>query len=171
VDACAKAKQEVLEYNPYGTAPVLVDRDLVLFKADIIAEYLDERFPHPPLLPVYPVLKARSRLMIHRINKDWYPLMNQILDKTVAESKKTALRKELVDSLVSVNSAFAENTFFLSEEFSLVDCCVAPLLWRLPLMGIQLPSNAEAITEYANKIFNRDSFQASLTASEKNLRN
>ena len=168
VDSSIKAKEEIAEYNPYGMVPILVDRDLVLYKAEIITEYIDERFPHPPLLPVYPVLKSRSRLMIYRINKDWYTLMNKILDQNVLEELKIKLRQDLLDSLLSVTPIFAENPYFLSEEFSLIDCWIAPLLWRLPKMEIELPQNtAKAIINYKNKIFDRASFQASLTEIEK----
>lgn len=165
-----KAKEEIAEYNPYGTVPTLVDRDLVLYRSEIISEYIDERFPHPPLLPVYPVLKARSRLMIYRINHDWYSLMNKILDQDVAEDQKVILRQNLVDSLLSVTPVFAESPYFLSEEFSLIDCWIAPLLWRLSRMEIKLPDTAKAIMKYKDKIFARPAFQASLTEVEKSMR-
>jgi RNA polymerase-associated protein len=165
-----KAKEEIAEYNPYGTVPTLVDRDLVLYRSEIISEYIDERFPHPPLLPVYPVLKARSRLMIYRINHDWYSLMNKILDQDVAEDQKVILRQNLIDSLLSVTPVFAESPYFLSEEFSLIDCWIAPLLWRLSRMEIKLPDTAKAIMKYKDKIFARPAFQASLTEVEKSMR-
>jgi len=170
IESSPKAKEEIAEYNPYGTVPTLVDRDLVLFRSDIIAEYIDERFPHPPLLPVYPVLKAKSRLMIYRINRDWYKLMDQILYPDTPEERKIILRAELLDSLLSVTPIFAENPYFFSEEFSLIDCCIAPLLWRLPQLGIEIPENAKDIIKYMNKIFSRPSFQASLTETEKATR-
>lgn len=170
VDSSTKAKEEIAEYNPYGAVPTLIDRDLVLYRSEIINEYIDERFPHPPLLPVYPVLKARSRLMIYRINHDWYSLMEQILDQEVTELIKEKLRQNLIDSLLSVTPIFEENPYFLSEEFSLIDCWIAPLLWRLPKMGIQLPETAKAIINYKNKVFARPAFQASLTDAEKSMR-
>ena len=170
IESSPKAKEEIAEHNPYGTVPTLMDRDLVLFRSEIIAEYIDERFPHPPLLPVYPVLKARSRLMIYRINKDWYNLMDQILVNDTPELKKEQIRQELLDSLLSVIPIFSENPYFFSEEFSLIDCFIAPLLWRLPQMGIEIPKTAKAIINYKNKIFSRPSFQASLTDAEKAMR-
>ncbi len=170
IDSSPKAKEEIAEYNPYGTVPTLMDRDLVLFRSEIIAEYIDERFPHPPLLPVYPVLKARSRLMIYRINRDWYNLMDQILHQNTSDAKKDQFRQELLDSLLSVIPIFAENPYFYSEEFSLIDCFIAPLLWRLPQMGIEIPKTAKAIMDYKDKIFSRPSFQASLTEAEKAMR-
>jgi stringent starvation protein A len=159
--------QELLELNPYQTVPTLVDRDLVLYQSNIIMEYLDERFPHPPLLPVYPVARAKSRLMMYRIDRDWYELVVNI-----EEGKKTAdaNRKELRESLISLSPVFADMKYFLSEDFSMVDCYLAPLLWRLPALGIELPNSATAIKNYAARIFRRESFQASLTEAERELR-
>lgn len=165
-----KAVEELASYNPYGSIPTLVDRDLVLYKSEIIMEYLDERFPHPPLMPVYPVAKGRSRLMIHRVNQDWYSLMDFILNPDTNTKEKDKARKDLRESLISVVPVFVEMPFFLSEEFSLVDCCIAPLLWRLPLLGLKLPAQAQAILEYAERMFQRESFQASLTDAERMMR-
>lgn len=171
VDKAVKAREELNQLNPYGTTPLLVDRDLVVFQSEVIMEYLDERFPHPPLMPVYPVARARSRLMMYRLNRDWYALMDQIL---AAESGKENLidqtRKELRDSITSVAPVFAEMSYFLSEEFSLVDCCIAPLLWRLPILGIELPSQAKTVLAYAERLFKRDAFLASLTEAEQTMR-
>jgi len=160
--------EEMIELNPYGTVPTLLDRDLVLYQTNIIMEYLDERFPHPPLLPVYPVARAKSRLMVHRIEQDWYSL----LDKIENGNKKEAdtARTELRDNLVSLAPVFADSEFFLSEEFSLVDCTISPLLWRLPKLGISLPSQAKAVEKYAQRMFERASFQASLSESEREIR-
>ena len=167
VHSSAKAMEELAEFNPYCTFPTLVDRDLVLYQSEIIMEYLDERFPHPPLLPVYPVAKGRSRLMIHRVNEDWYALLNKIIEPGDYYPELDLIRKKLVDSITSVTPIFAEMPFFLSEEFSLVDCCIAPLLWRLPKLGIHLPPQAAPIAQYAERIFKRESFQASLADVEK----
>lgn len=165
-----RAVEELASYNPYGTIPTLVDRDLVLYKSEIIMEYIDERFPHPPLMPVYPVAKGRSRLMIYRVNQDWYSLMDLILSPNTDTKEKNRARKELRESLTSVVPVFAEMPYFLSEEFSLVDCCIAPLLWRLPMLGVELPSQAQHVLAYAEKIFQRDGFQASLTDAERMMR-
>ncbi len=167
VDTSLKAKESLLELNPYGNTPTLVDRDLVLYKSEIIMEYLDERFPHPPLMPVYPVAKGRTRLMIYRVNQDWYTLMNIILSMQSTFAAKDNARKELRDSIVSVSPIFNELPYFMSEEFSLIDCCIAPLLWRLPILGIELPENAKPLKEYTKRIFNRESFQASLSDTEQ----
>lgn len=167
VHSSSKVMEELAEFNPYCTVPTLVDRDLVLYQSEIIMEYLDERFPHPPLLPVYPVAKGRSRLMIHRVNQDWYSLMDKLLDPDTNINEMDPLRKKLVDSITSVTPVFAEMPYFLSEEFSLVDCCIAPLLWRLPKLGIVLPEQALPILNYAEKMFQRESFQASLADIDK----
>lgn len=160
-----KLPDELLKLNPYGTLPILLDRDLVLYEASIIVEYLDERFPHPPLLPVYPIARAKNRLMMLRIEREWYGLLKQIRFGTETEAKTA--KKMLIDSLLSFSSIFASLPYFLSEEFSLVDCCVAPLLWLLPKLDVQLPPQAKAIHQYAERIFQRPSFKASLTATER----
>lgn len=170
VDTSLKAKESLLELNPYGIPPTLIDRDLVLYKSEIIMEYLDERFPHPPLMPVYPVAKARSRLMIYRINKDWYSLMNTILSIQSTFVAKENARKELKESIISIAPIFSELPYFMNEEFSLIDCCIAPLLWRLPILGIELPNNAKPVIEYANRLFERESFQTSLSDVESSMR-
>lgn len=170
IETAGNAMEELASYNPYGTIPTLVDRELVLYKSEIIMEYLDERFPHPPLMPVYPVAKGRTRLMIYRVNKDWYSLMNQILNVDEKPKIVDEARKKLCDSLTSVTPIFAEMPYFFSEEFSLLDCYIAPLLWRLPLLGVQLPTQAQAVLKYAERIFQRDSFQTSLTDTERKMR-
>lgn len=160
--------EDFVELNPYQSLPTLVDRDLVLYESRIILEYLDERFPHPPLLPVYPVARARCRLMIFRIEQDWYPLMFEIEKAPGKESDK--LRKELKESLLNLAPVFGDMKYFLNEELTLVDCCLAPLLLRLPRLGITLPPSAKNIRNYAKRIFALDSFQASLSELELELR-
>lgn len=160
--------EELAEINPYNTLPTLVDRELVLYQANTIMEYLDERFPHPPLLPVYPVSRAKSRLMMYRINHDWYSQVKIIQQGDEAAADKA--RKNLADSLTTVNPVFANSPYFLSNEFTLVDCCIAPLLWRLPLLGVQLPRSAKAVFKYMDTVFSRDSFQASLSETEREIR-
>jgi RNA polymerase-associated protein len=157
--------EELLINNPFGTLPTLVDRDLVIFEPNIISEYLDERFPHPPLLPVYPIARAKTRLMMLRIEREWYSLAKIITTATNQNEIKNA-RKSLAESIISFTPVFSSMPFFLSEEFSLLDCCVAPLLWHLPKFGIQIPPQLKAIHQYANRIFERPSFQASLSSLE-----
>ncbi len=161
--------EDLVELNPYNTLPTLVDRDLVLYQASIIMEYLDERFPHPPLLPVYPVARAKSRLMMYRIERDWYSLMKQIEVDMDSDEAEVA-RRELSNGLTALAPVFAEAPYFLSEDFSLVDCWIAPLLWRLPSLSVELSPKAKPIFKYAEKVFARDSFQASLSESERELR-
>lgn len=163
--------EEILEANPYGTLPTLVDRDLALYESNVVMEYLDERFPHPPLLPVYPVARAESRLWIYRIERDWCVLIDQI--KASPDSKKAdAARKEFRESLVTIAGIFEEMPYFMSEEFTLVDCCLAPMLWRLPELGISLPNNrhVKPLHEYMERLFERPSFQESLTDLEREIR-
>lgn len=159
--------QELLEINPYGTFPTLIDRDLVLYETNTIIEYLDERFPHPPLLPVYPVARAKSRQMIYRIERDWYSLLPCIENSAGNEREAKIARKQLQDSLMSLSPLFAGKPYFLSDEFTLVDCCIAPLLWRLPKLGIELPS--KAIKDYAERLFKRPTFKISLSEADLEL--
>ena len=160
--------EDLLDLNPYNTVPTLVDRELVLYESKIIMEYLDERFPHPPLMPVDPVTRARTRLMMYRIDRDWYSLCDD-LEGEEAEAAARA-RKELTSSLLSIAQVFAHKPFFFSEEFTLVDCCIAPLLWRLSHYGIDLPAQGRPILEYARRIFSREAFQLSLTELEREMR-
>jgi RNA polymerase-associated protein len=160
--------EDLLELNPYGNSPTLVDRELVLYDANIIMEYLDERFPHPPLMPVYPVARAKTRLMIYRIDREWGELV-----RSIESGKPDAIQnasKELKNYLVKLAPVFGNSAYFLNEEFTLVDCCIAPILWRLPAWGIVLPPEAKTVMKYAQRVFERDSFQASLTEAEQDLR-
>ena len=165
----ANLPEDLLDLNPYGTVPTLIDRELALYEASIIIEYLDERFPHPPLMPVYPVSRGRSRLMMHRIQQDFYSLAETIL-KGPAEAAAKA-RVELKESLLSIAPILNEAPYFMSEEFSLVDCYLAPLLWRLPAFGIELEGQgSKELKTYMLRLFERESFQASLTETERELR-
>lgn len=159
--------EDLLTLNPYNSVPTLVDRDLVVYEANVIVEYLDERFPYPPLLPVYPVARAKSRLMIFRVERDWLSLVPKIQG---GGAEGETARKILIEHFVTLEPVFAEMPYFLSEEFSLVDCCLAPLLWRLPSLGITLPTQAKAVNEYAKRIFERSAFQASLSELEREMR-
>jgi RNA polymerase-associated protein len=162
---------ELADLNPYNSLPTLVDRELVLYESKVMMEYLDERFPHPPLLPVYPVARAESRLYIHRIEKDWCTLVDSILHSRSDNVVKKAT-KELRESIMGISPIFAEKPFFMSEEFTLVDCCLAPILWRLPALGIDIHSSKQSkpLMTYMDSIFNRDSFQESLTEQEREMR-
>lgn len=160
--------EDLAQLNPYNTLPTLVDRELVLYHARVIMEYLDERFPHPPLLPVYPVARAKSRLMMYRIERDWYSLLGRIQGEDERVAK--AARNELKEGLVALGPVFNDSAYFLSDDFTLVDCCLAPLLWRLPYFGIDLPRNAKPVQHYADRLFERESFQVSLSDAERELR-
>jgi stringent starvation protein A len=158
--------EDLFAINPYGSVPTLVDRELILYQAQIIMEYLDERFPHPPLLPVYPVARAESRKMMYRIENDWYSLVKKLEQGVDVEPA----RKQLEESLISIDPIFSDKPYFLSEDFSLLDCALAPLLWRLPTLNITIPDNYKGLNDYMTRIFNRDTFIASLTEVEKELR-
>ena len=162
--------EDLADLNPYNTLPTLVDRDLVLYEANVMMEYLDERFPHPPLLPVYPVARGSSRQLICRIEKDWCVLVDGILSGTNAKTVEKQ-RKELRESLVSIAPIFAEKPYFMSEEFTIVDCCMAAILWRLPQLGIELPDNKQTkpLLTYMATLFERESFQASLSEDEHEI--
>lgn len=162
---------ELADINPYNSLPTLVDRELVLYQPNVMMEYLDERFPHPPLLPVYPVARAESRLLIHRIEKDWCHLVDTIFDANAKEKDKDAARKELKEGITAIAPIFKEKPYFMSDEFSIVDCCMAPILWRLPAMGIELSGKAvEPLFHYMERMFERESFQASLSEAEQEMR-
>ena len=156
---------DLKDLNPYNEVPTLVDRELVLYDAQVIMEYLDERFPHPPLMPVDPVSRAQNRLMLHRVQRDWYSLLHRVEETGSSEAKKG-----LRDSLVGVSSIFDQKPFFMSDEFSLVDAAILPLLWRLPALGIEIPTAAKGLLRYQETMFQRESFVASLTEAEREMR-
>ncbi|MDB2642835.1 glutathione S-transferase N-terminal domain-containing protein [Luminiphilus sp.] len=162
---------ELSELNPYSSMPTLVDRELVLYESKVMMEYLDERFPHPPLLPVYPVARAESRLFVYRIERDWSTLVDAI-QSSRSDNVVTKSSKELKESLMAVAPIFAEKPFFMSEEFSLVDCCVAPILWRLPALGvdIRVSKQSKPLFDYMERLFHREAFQESLTIQEREMR-
>ncbi len=153
--------EDLKDINPYNEVPTLVDRDLILFEHQIVMEYLDERFPHPPLMQVDPVQRSQNKLMRHRIFRDWYCVLNDASPEKI---------KDLRDSLTIVSPLFEQEQFFMSNEFSLMDCALLPLLWRLPSLGIILPAQAKAILEYSDRMFSRESFQSSLSETERNMR-
>ena len=167
----ANLPEELAELNPYNNLPTLVDRDLALYETKVMMEYLDERFPHPPLLPVYPVARAQSRLWLHRIESDWGPLVDIIVKGGNASAAAKA-RKELKDGLLTIAPIFSEMPFFMSEEFTIVDCALAPILWRLESMDIKLPKTKQTkpLMDYMDRLFARESFQESLTELEKEMR-
>jgi len=167
VDA-RKLPEDLIDLNPYCSVPTLIDRDLVLYNSRVIMEYLEERFPHPPLMPVGPVARAQTRLALHRVETDWYPLAEII--ETKGEKAVTKARKELAESIAATEDVFSARPFFLSDCFTLVDASIAPLLWRLPHYDIELSKASKSVQAYADRIFEREGFQVSLTEAERELR-
>lgn len=163
--------EELSEINPYGTLPTLLDRELVLYKSTVIMEYLDERFPHPPLLPVYPVARAQCRLLMHRIELDWSTRVDVLMAGRGREAAMDKARKELRESLAAIAPVFADRPFFLNEEFTLVDCFVAPILWRLDALDLKMSARQlKPMQRYMNEMFERETFQESLTEPEVDMR-
>lgn len=161
--------EDLLDLNPYHSLPTLVDRDLVLYDSRVIIEYLDERFPHPPLMPVDPVTRAQFRLALYRVERDWYTLADE-LQKATDRKQAARIRRQLEESIVGSADVFGAKRFFLSDEFSLVDCSIAPILWRLPVFGIELKGHVQPIRRYMDLVFSRRSFRDSLSEAEQEMR-
>ena len=159
--------EDLLELNPNGNAPTFVERDLVLYDARIIMEYLDERFPHPALHHMDPVSRANARMLIKRIDQEWYPLLADI--QQLGDKKSTKIKKALKESLIAAAPVFEATPYFMSEEYSLIDCTMAPFLWRLSSVGIDISNLGKGITAYSNRLFSRKAFQDSLSSLEKDL--
>ena len=137
----------------------------MLYDSRVIIEYLDERFPHPPLMPVDPVQRAQFRLALYRIERDWYGLAEQIErepDKKLQARHKKALR----DAIVQSADLFKLKPFFLSDEFSVVDATIAPILWRMRRYDVDLPPQAQPIAQYAAMMFARPAFRRCLSDAE-----
>ena len=160
--------EDLHDLNPYNAILTLVDRDLVLYEPQIIMEYLDERFPHPPLMPVDPVARASNRLYRYRLQRDFYALVDDVesADKGISNPARKCLR----DHLSALAPIFAQKTYFMSDDYSLVDCYLAPILWRLPAYGVRLPVHAKALQRFSDRIFEREAFVQSLTEAEHELR-
>lgn len=160
---------ELRELNPYTDTDTLTlaDRDLVLYDIQVIMEYLDERFPHPPLMPVDPVARATSRQLCFRVRRDIYVPLGQLQEGNEIASANA--RKTIRDNLTAIAGAFDQKPYFMSDEYSLVDCCLAPVLWRLPQLGIKLPAAAKPLQKYAERLFARPGFRKSLSDAEREL--
>ncbi len=164
------ATADLAELNPYGEPPTLVDRDMVLYGTRPVTEYLDERYPHPPLMPIDPVSRSRLRLLMYRMKRDWIEA-GKIIETSGGEKKVAATRKALREGLVSSDQLFGLSPFLLNDELSLADCALLPLLWRLPHYGVELtPRQAPELHRYMDRMFRRDSFQRSLTEVERRFR-
>ena len=157
--------EEIKFISPYDDFPTLVDRELVLQNSRVIIEYLDERFPHPPLLPVDPVARAKFRLALDRIEHQWYPEFNNAYQNGVLSE---AFQEKIKSYLLEIVPLISEN-FFMSDDFGLVDCSLAPLLWRIKHLDVEITENKQIIDDYSERIFSRESFQESLTETEKDM--
>ena len=164
---------EILEVSPYAEMPVLVDRDVCLYDSVILMEYLDERFPHPPLLPVYPVSRAHIRLFIERIERDWCGIFDDLIEGKLPPAKAKKARAELKSHILGMSLILKEKPYFMSDEFSLIDCCIAPILWRLPAIDIELKKDAKSkpIYAYMERVFTKKCFIDSLSELEREIRN
>ena len=160
--------EDLLDLNPYRSLPTLVDRDLVLYDARVIIDYLDERFPHPPLMPVDPVLRAQFRLAMYRVERDWYALADQ-LERAEDKKDQVRLRKELREAILATSDVFKIKPWFLSDEFSVVDATLAPILWRLKHYEIDIPPQAQPLARYAAALLARPSVRASLSEVELDM--
>src|SRR5271170_2263180 len=164
-----KLPEDLLDLNPYHSVPTLVDRDLVLYDSRVIIDYLDERFPHPPLMPIDPITRAQFRVALYRLERDWYGLAREI--EADPQSKTASHSRKVLGEAISASAdVFKAKPFFLSDEFSLVDASIAPILWRLPSYGIELPLQAQPIVKYMNSIFARPTFRSCLTEAERDMR-
>jgi len=161
------ATADLAELNPYNETPTLVDRDLLLHDASVINDYLDERYPHPPLMPVDPVSRARLRLVHHRVLRDWFPLAEEI--EKASGRKADKAKQQLKESIIAANDLFKQADFLMSDELSLVDCTLGPLFWRLPVCGIDLGKSGASVQAYVQRLFSRPSFKSSLTRAEREM--
>ena len=164
--------EDILSISPYMKLPILVDRELAIHDPTVMMEYLDERFPHPPLLPVYPVARANCRTLMLRIEREWCPMIDALVIANKSEKELMKIREELLYEISSVAPTFKEFKFFMNDEFTLVDCCLGPILWRLPSLGIKLPINRhlKPIIDYQNTVFDRPGFLDSLSSIERDLK-
>ena len=158
--------EDLAVMNPYNQTPVLVERDLVLYESNIINEYIDDRFPHPQLMPA--ALKARARLFLFRFEEDLFSHIPAIESGTARQAEQA--RAQARDGLIQIAPVFLRQKYILGDEFSMLDVAIAPLLWRLDLYGIQLPKQAAPLMKYAERLFSRSAFVEALTPSEKVMR-
>ena len=165
----AQPPEDLIDLNPYHSVPTLVERDLVLYSASVVTEYLDERYPHPPLMPIDPLSRARLRLAMLRLEHEWVPHV-QAIQASANKAQVDHARKQLRDLVLAALPLFKASKFFLNAEMSLADCAMAPIIWRLPALGIVLPKEAKPIDDYGMRIFRNPGFVRSLTPEEKNLR-
>ena len=161
-------QEDIAAMNPYGRVPVLVERDLILYEANIINEYIDERFPHPQLMPADPVMRARARLFLHRFENEMFCHIDAVEhgQQKVADKARQAIR----DNLTQISPVFTKQKYMLGDEYSMLDVAIAPLLWRLELYGIQLGKEAAPLMKYAERLFSRPAYIEAMTPAEKAMR-
>jgi len=163
--------EDIAVMNPYGQVPILVERDLALYESNIINEYIDERFPHPQLMPADPVMRARTRLFLYNFEKELFVHVSTLEERGSTDTRaQDAARQNIRDRLAQLAPVLVKNKFMLGEEFSMLDVAIAPLLWRLDHYGIELPKNAAPLQKYAERIFSRPAYIEALTPSEKVMR-
>ena len=167
LNPAADPEFDLTELNPYGESPTLIDRELVLYGDNVITEFLDERLPHPPLMPLDPIGRGRARLLIARLQRDWLSEVKRLLDEGKPLDKK--LKKSLWDGLLAMSPIFLTQRYAMGNEFSLVDCYLAPLLWRLSVMDVTLPRQGQAVMDYSARLFERSTFQPSLNSLEREM--
>lgn len=160
--------EEIASISPTGRMPVLVERDLVLTESNIINEYIDERFPHPQLMPPDPVMRARARLVLFNFENDLFTHVNT-LEHTASKAADRA-RQEIRDNLSQLTPILTKQKYLMNDEFSMLDVAIAPLLWRLEHYGIELPKVAAPVLKYRERLFSRPAFINALTPTEKSLR-
>ena len=160
--------EDLAVINPYNKVPVLVERDLVLYEANIINEYIDERFPHPQLMPADPVMRARARLFLHRFENELFCHIEAI--EHAAQKIADKARQTVRDNLTQIAPVFTKQKYMLGDEFSMLDVAIAPLLWRLEHYGIQLGKDAAPLMKYAERIFSRPAYIEAMTPAEKAMR-
>ena len=161
---------EIDAMNPYGDVPILVERDLTLYNPNIINEYIDERFPHPQLMPADPIQRARARLFLYTFERELFSFVRVLENRDETEKRKAIARNQIREQLMRLSPIFAKNKFLMGDEFTMLDVMMAPLLWRLGYYGIDLPKSAAPLLKYAESIFARPAFIASMTPSEKVMR-
>jgi RNA polymerase-associated protein len=164
--------EDISTMNPYGQVPILVERELILYESNIINEYIDERFPHPQLMPADPLMRARARLMLFNFEKELFVHVNALENDRSKVGDKThdKARAEIRDRLTTLAPLFLKNKYMLGDEFSMLDVAIAPLLWRLDHYGIELSKTAAPLMKYAERIFSRPAYIEALTPSEKVMR-
>ena len=163
----SRPPEDLIDLNPYASTPTLIDRELTLFDTAVVCEYIDERYPHPPLMPIDPQSRARLRVAAVRIEKDWLPEVDKI---RAGGRPADAARKRLREQLLSTVPLFKASKFFLNPEMSLADCLVAPVIWRLPWLGVDLGREGKSIVDYGERLFHSQGFARSMTDEEKAMR-